>query len=99
LEEFAVNSILQTGFFHCGPEPEMNRLFYGSSYSKSHRIQTGIIRTNCIDCLDLTNAAQFVIGMRALGVQLHALTVDDELKYHVVCIQLKPKMKAKWTPT
>ncbi|SZF05162.1 unnamed protein product [Blumeria hordei] len=38
-------------------------------------VQNGIARTNCIDCLDRTNAAQFVIGKRALGHQLHALGI------------------------
>ncbi|KAI8589540.1 polyphosphoinositide phosphatase Fig4 [Geranomyces variabilis] len=39
------------------------------------RRQHGVVRTNCIDCLDRTNAAQFVIGKCALGHQLHALGV------------------------
>ena len=29
-------------------------------------LQTGIVRTNCIDCLDRTNVAQFCLGLRAL---------------------------------
>ena len=37
--------------------------------------QTGILRTNCIDCLDRTNAAQFIVGKCALGHQLFALGV------------------------
>lgn len=40
-------------------------------------IQTGVCRTNCVDCLDRTNAAQFVFGKRALGHQLYALGVVD----------------------
>lgn len=46
-------------------------------------VQNGVIRSNCIDCLDRTNAAQFVIGKIALGVQLHALGVisDSSLNY------------------
>lgn len=39
------------------------------------QLQTGICRTNCIDCLDRTNAAQFSIGKKAFGHQLHALGV------------------------
>lgn len=35
--------------------------------------QKGVIRTNCIDSLDRTNAAQFFIGKSALGHQLYAL--------------------------
>lgn len=40
-------------------------------------IQNGVCRTNCVDCLDRTNAAQFVFGKRALGHQLYALGVVD----------------------
>lgn len=36
-------------------------------------LQTGIVRTNCVDCLDRTNTAQFAIGKCALGHQLHRL--------------------------
>jgi len=34
------------------------------------RVQTGIIRVNCVDCLDRTNTAQFAIGRCALGFQV-----------------------------
>lgn len=37
--------------------------------------QFGVLRTNCIDCLDRTNAAQFLMGKCALGHQLYALGV------------------------
>ena len=32
--------------------------------------QMGTARTNCVDCLDRTNTAQFVIGKYALGHQV-----------------------------
>lgn len=35
--------------------------------------QRGVLRTNCIDCLDRTNVAQYAYGLVALGRQLHAL--------------------------
>ncbi|XP_050101756.1 phosphoinositide phosphatase SAC2-like isoform X1 [Malus sylvestris] len=35
--------------------------------------QKGVLRTNCIDCLDRTNVAQYSYGLVALGHQLHAL--------------------------
>lgn len=41
-------------------------------------IQQGIVRTNCVDCLDRTNAAQFVIGKIALEMQLKKLRIIDE---------------------
>lgn len=34
------------------------------------RAQTGIIRVNCVDCLDRTNTAQFALGKCALGYQV-----------------------------
>ena len=37
------------------------------------RKQRGVLRTNCIDCLDRTNVAQFAAGLSALGRQLVGL--------------------------
>ncbi|KAJ8759539.1 hypothetical protein K2173_007159 [Erythroxylum novogranatense] len=36
-------------------------------------LQSGVLRTNCIDCLDRTNVAQYAYGLAALGRQLHAM--------------------------
>ncbi|KAI1635607.1 SacI homology domain-containing protein [Biscogniauxia mediterranea] len=54
------------------------------------RVQNGVARTNCIDCLDRTNAAQFVIGKRALGHQLHALGIleDTTIEYDTDAVNL-----------
>uniref|UniRef100_A0A8R1EAW6 SAC domain-containing protein n=1 Tax=Caenorhabditis japonica TaxID=281687 RepID=A0A8R1EAW6_CAEJA len=41
-------------------------------------LQHGICRTNCVDCLDRTNVAQFVIAKVALGCQLCAMGILDE---------------------
>lgn len=40
---------------------------------KPPKLQKGVLRTNCIDCLDRTNVAQYAYGLAALGQQLHAL--------------------------
>lgn len=64
LETIAEEIMQTTGFFHNG--------VVGDNVSQ---VQNGVARTNCIDCLDRTNAAQFVIGKRALGHQLRALGV------------------------
>ena len=64
LERIAEDVLDMTGFFHNG----------GMTDNKA-KVQNGVARTNCIDCLDRTNAAQFVIGKLALGHQLHALGV------------------------
>lgn len=39
--------------------------------------QKGVLRTNCIDCLDRTNVSQFAVGMRALGQQLYAMGIRN----------------------
>jgi hypothetical protein len=64
LENIAEEVLTTTSIFH-----------NGDGHINVPSIQNGIARTNCIDCLDRTNAAQFVIGKRALGYQLHALGV------------------------
>ncbi|XP_048233913.1 phosphoinositide phosphatase SAC2 isoform X2 [Ricinus communis] len=45
----------------------------GNSRTKAPMFQRGVLRTNCIDCLDRTNVAQYAYGLMALGHQLHAL--------------------------
>ncbi|KAL3623561.1 Phosphoinositide phosphatase sac4 [Castilleja foliolosa] len=42
---------------------------------KPPMVQRGVLRTNCIDCLDRTNVAQYAYGWAALGNQLCALGV------------------------
>jgi len=64
LETIAEEIMEKTAFFHNGVQED----------GQSH-VQNGVARTNCIDCLDRTNAAQFVIGKRAFGHQLQALGV------------------------
>lgn len=44
----------------------------------SVRIQRGVLRTNCVDCLDRTNVGQANVGIYALGLQLRALGLADE---------------------
>lgn len=76
LEDIAEESIQLTKFFHGGvsitndPEKDLDATL---AETAAIQLQHGICRTNCIDCLDRTNAAQFSIGKKALGHQLHAL--------------------------
>ena len=71
LEDIAEESIQLTDIFcDATTAPES-----GPTGPVHVRLQRGICRTNCIDCLDRTNAAQFSIGKKALGHQLHALGV------------------------
>ncbi len=66
LEAIAEDILPKTGFFQNGNDEE-------SGLS----LQSGVARTNCIDCLDRTNAAQFVIAKKAFGYQLQALGVIE----------------------
>ena len=79
LESIADDVMTSTGFFR-----------NGDSRSPNIQMQNGVARTNCIDCLDRTNAAQFVIGKRALGYQLHALGVinDTSIDYDTDAVNL-----------
>ncbi|KAL6911596.1 hypothetical protein ACP4OV_000401 [Aristida adscensionis] len=59
---------------------------------KPPKFQKGVLRTNCIDCLDRTNVAQYAYGLAALGHQLHALGcaetpelgLEDPLAHHLM---------------
>ncbi|KAF2226686.1 SacI homology domain-containing protein [Elsinoe ampelina] len=64
LEKISEEILAKTDFFH-----------NGDAIDEKPHVQNGIARTNCIDCLDRTNAAQFVIGKHAFGLQLQALGV------------------------
>ncbi|KAG9432803.1 polyphosphoinositide phosphatase isoform X1 [Apis mellifera carnica] len=59
-------------------------------FDKRGTLQTGIIRTNCVDCLDRTNTAQFAIGKCALGFQLCALGVleSPKLEFDSDCVRM-----------
>ncbi|KHN99282.1 SacI domain-containing protein [Metarhizium album ARSEF 1941] len=78
--ELIANSVVSaTGFFQ-----------NGDGHISPMTAQNGVARTNCIDCLDRTNAAQFVIGKRALGYQLHALGIlgDTTVNYDTDAVNL-----------
>jgi hypothetical protein len=42
--------------------------------------QSGVLRTNCIDCLDRTNVAQFSAGVEAMGQQLVVMGIRSKAK-------------------
>ncbi|XP_028752162.1 phosphoinositide phosphatase SAC2 isoform X1 [Neltuma alba] len=59
-------------------ETTINRYYFnddviGEYCVKPCMLQSGVLRTNCIDCLDRTNVAQYAYGLTALGRQLQAL--------------------------
>lgn len=86
LEQIAEKTLSKTNFFHSKAEPYMHLL---TSPDKEYRgkpvLQSGVVRTNCIDCLDRTNAAQFILGKVALSNQLYALGLIDTPKLSMDC--------------
>ena len=87
MNEIAEASLKKTGYFHAGrwlyanylrrdifPEPG---IAHYRDTDTPGRFQTGLLRSNCIDSLDRTNAAQFITGKVAFGYQLYALGVTD----------------------
>ncbi|KKA28256.1 hypothetical protein TD95_005236 [Thielaviopsis punctulata] len=85
LEKIAEEIISMTGLFHNGDS---------SGMVAPAQVQNGIVRTNCVDCLDRTNAAQFVIGKRVLGHQLHVLGIlaDTAIEYDTDAIDMLTDM-------
>ncbi|CCJ30951.1 unnamed protein product [Pneumocystis jirovecii] len=90
LENIADDVLKATGFFHS----KISDILTKNDTEKKLKLQEGICRTNCIDCLDRTNAAQFVIAKKALGYQLFALGVIREpvLNYDTDAINLLTEM-------
>lgn len=66
----------------------------GKCNIKIKSVQNGVLRTNCFDCLDRTNIAQYAYGIAALGHQLQTfgylespdIDLDDTLARHVMDI-------------
>lgn len=69
LEIIAERTFAQTGFFHSGYN-QASAVQQGKNVIYGSGLQNGVVRTNCIDCLDRTNAAQFIIAKCALGHQV-----------------------------
>lgn len=68
LAKIARSVIAKTGFF-VGNGPIVN-LQPLEKVTAESSLQTGVIRVNCVDCLDRTNTAQFALGKCALGFQV-----------------------------
>merc|ERR1712118_215285 len=60
--------VSRVGFFHTR---------HGLS-GKPERLQSGVVRTNCVDCLDRTNVNQFFVGLEVLKQQLTVLNLLPE---------------------
>ncbi|XP_053695063.1 polyphosphoinositide phosphatase [Sabethes cyaneus] len=76
LAKYAESVIQQTGMFFLDEEVSTQ--------------QTGLVRTNCVDCLDRTNTAQFAIGKCALAYQLCELGFlkERKLEFESDCVTM-----------
>lgn len=97
LSMIAENVVKRTGFFVNRPDfychtlrPDERWGDLGGKVTPNGRIQTGVLRTNCVDCLDRTNTAQFMVGKCALAYQLYALGMIDKpkLQFDTDCVRL-----------
>ncbi|XP_062579497.1 polyphosphoinositide phosphatase-like, partial [Saccostrea cucullata] len=96
LSQIARKCVKMTGFFVHMPRPVSEDFwktaeFRGLQGQKTDWgcRQTGVVRTNCVDCLDRTNTAQFAIGRCALGYQLFTLGVisSPDLEFDTDCLK------------
>eukprot|EP01028_Stygiella_incarcerata_P010723 TRINITY_DN5702_c0_g1_i1.p1 TRINITY_DN5702_c0_g1~~TRINITY_DN5702_c0_g1_i1.p1 ORF type:complete len:1580 (+),score=375.33 TRINITY_DN5702_c0_g1_i1:150-4742(+) len=76
LSEVSRKHIQRTGIFYTGSHAPRCSQFDSENIIQG--FQSGVIRTNCIDCLDRTNIAQYCIGLDALGYQLYRMGFSEE---------------------
>ncbi|KAG5869516.1 hypothetical protein JTB14_035113, partial [Gonioctena quinquepunctata] len=92
LAEIARHAVMKVGIFNNKPQYQSQKssTVVGQYKSNFGSLQTGIVRTNCVDCLDRTNTAQFAIGKCVLGYQLCALGVLDSpnLEFDTDCVRM-----------
>jgi len=66
IKTFAYYAVQRTGMFVC-TNPST------SSHQQLIEFQNGVIRANCVDCLDRTNSFQQLVGEAILVIQLNRL--------------------------
>lgn len=60
-------------------EPSLQEFaFYHADRSNVYNLQTGTIRTNCLDCLDRTNCVQTFLGLEILSKQLQVMNLIEK---------------------
>lgn len=82
LASIAESVVQQTGLFFRDPS---------TTTAQPSTRQTGLVRVNCVDCLDRTNTAQFAIGKCALAHQLcrmDLLRPPPQLEFDSDCITM-----------
>ena len=95
MSEIAASIFNTTGFFRTlKPLASSDARVKGKDVSLKHLRyaieQQGTLRTNCIDCLDRTNVAQFCLGRICLRAQMEALNINvmDSEEYTLVWQEL-----------
>ncbi|CAG5117948.1 unnamed protein product, partial [Candidula unifasciata] len=97
LNRIAKYCIKQTGYF-LNVQPSQAQYLLKDSQLQSLKgvwgptgcRQAGVVRTNCVDCLDRTNTAQFALGRCALAYQLYAMGVleNPHLDFDTDCMKM-----------
>ncbi|KAK7108164.1 polyphosphoinositide phosphatase-like isoform X2 [Littorina saxatilis] len=97
LARIARYCLKQTGFHLNVPSRQADYLMKDEElkvlrgrWNKNGCQQAGVVRTNCVDCLDRTNTAQFALGKCVLAHQLYALGVLDtpQLEFDTDCVKM-----------
>ncbi|KAH8606315.1 SacI like domain [Trypanosoma vivax] len=81
----AEEALERTGFFFCDGRVACGRV----GRLAKVQLQKGVVRSNCLDCIDRTNIAQYFFGLHVLGHQLQALG----LLHSHVDIALSPQVQ------
>ena len=94
LADIAFRAVKRVGIFHNRPTNYLQQTRGAAREVETGMKQTGVIRTNCVDCLDRTNTAQFAVGLCALGFQLSALGVvsGPRLEIETDCVRMLEEM-------
>lgn len=82
LDEISSCTLQETSIFcstikHLNSLKEVDEHHKAKARAQGFVEQRGVLRTNCIDCLDRTNVAQFSMGVRFLTAALHSLGLLD----------------------
>ncbi|CAN4123749.1 unnamed protein product [Withania somnifera] len=73
-----------------------NRYFLLNEKREKVEMQLGVVRTNCIDCLDRTNVTQSMLGRRMLEFQLRRLGIFDAEESICTHSNLDESFKILW---
>ena len=83
ISEVTCMSIHETGVFSSDTTrlatiAELRPSQVKAAVSRGYMLQSGVMRTNCIDCIDRTNAAQIYMGIKGLQVSCQILGIPTQ---------------------